>query len=198
MTTYIDITDPETDPDAPLTSELAKKWRDNAIAIAEGDATAVVNQACWHPYNMVKANDGATGKFWDFAIDGLATTITTPTFAAGYDYWVRWVGLSHNSGSGRTIIFTAGITGAVWTTELLNSAGVVSGSLVIENPTMVNQVRSVTRFNRTNAGGNNGPAVTPLTNWSTALTEVVISLSDTGSIDAGQVFLYRRRNYAAD
>lgn len=39
MTAYIAITDPETDPEAPLTSELAKKWRDNPIAIAECDAS---------------------------------------------------------------------------------------------------------------------------------------------------------------
>ena len=36
MTSYITITDAETDPEAPLTSELAKKWRDNPIALAEG------------------------------------------------------------------------------------------------------------------------------------------------------------------
>jgi len=40
MTSYIAITDAETDPEAPLTATLAKKWRDNPIAIAEGDATA--------------------------------------------------------------------------------------------------------------------------------------------------------------
>jgi hypothetical protein len=40
MTSYITITDAETDPEAPLTATLAKKWRDNPIAIAEGDATA--------------------------------------------------------------------------------------------------------------------------------------------------------------
>jgi len=36
MTAYIVITDLETDPEAPLTSELAKKWRDNPIAMFEG------------------------------------------------------------------------------------------------------------------------------------------------------------------
>ena len=36
MTAYIVITDLETDPEAPLTSELAKKWRDNPIATFEG------------------------------------------------------------------------------------------------------------------------------------------------------------------
>lgn len=40
MTSYITITDAETDPSAPLTSELAKKWRDNPIAIAEGSTGA--------------------------------------------------------------------------------------------------------------------------------------------------------------
>lgn len=40
MTTYTTITDVETDPEAPLTSELAKKWRDNPIAMFEGAAGA--------------------------------------------------------------------------------------------------------------------------------------------------------------
>jgi hypothetical protein len=43
MTAYITITDAETDPEAPLTSELAKKWRDNPIAIAEGDSSVPAN-----------------------------------------------------------------------------------------------------------------------------------------------------------
>lgn len=36
MTSYVTITDEETDPGAPVTSELLKKERDNPIAIAEG------------------------------------------------------------------------------------------------------------------------------------------------------------------
>jgi hypothetical protein len=40
MTTYIGITDPETDPDAPLTATLAKKWKDNLLAVQEGDPSA--------------------------------------------------------------------------------------------------------------------------------------------------------------
>jgi len=40
MTSYITITDAETDPEAPLTATLAKKWRDNPIAITEGSAGA--------------------------------------------------------------------------------------------------------------------------------------------------------------
>lgn len=40
MTAYTTITDAETDPEAPLTSILAKKWRDNPIAITEGSSGA--------------------------------------------------------------------------------------------------------------------------------------------------------------
>lgn len=40
MTSYITITEAQTDPEAPLTSELAKQWRDNPIAITEGAAGA--------------------------------------------------------------------------------------------------------------------------------------------------------------
>lgn len=43
MTSYIAITDTETDPEAPLTATLAKKWRDNPIAIGEGDASVPTN-----------------------------------------------------------------------------------------------------------------------------------------------------------
>lgn len=43
MTAYIAITDTETDPEAPLTATLAKKWRDNPIAIGEGDASVPAN-----------------------------------------------------------------------------------------------------------------------------------------------------------
>lgn len=40
MTTYTPIIGTETDPDAPLTSSLAKRWSDNWIAGFEGQANA--------------------------------------------------------------------------------------------------------------------------------------------------------------
>jgi hypothetical protein len=42
MASYITITDAETDPEAPLTSELAKKWRDNPLSIAEKDTSVPI------------------------------------------------------------------------------------------------------------------------------------------------------------
>lgn len=86
MTSYITITDAETDPEAPLTSELAKKWRDNPIAIAEGDPTAPVNQTAWHPYNKTTVGDSNTGLIYNFPTDGAVATVTSPDFVDGYDY----------------------------------------------------------------------------------------------------------------
>ena len=37
---YSTILDSETDPDAPLTSSLAKRWTDNLLAVIDGDPTA--------------------------------------------------------------------------------------------------------------------------------------------------------------
>ena len=45
MTDYTTITDSQVDPDAPLTSGLAYAWRDNLLAVIEGDPTAPRVQA---------------------------------------------------------------------------------------------------------------------------------------------------------
>lgn len=86
MTTYVAITDAETDPSAPVTSELAKKWRDNPIAIAEGSNNAPINQAAWHPYNKVTVGDSNTGLIYNFATDGTVATVTSPDFTDNYEY----------------------------------------------------------------------------------------------------------------
>lgn len=40
MASWVNLTDTQLDPDAPLTSNLAYAWRDNPIAIAEGASGA--------------------------------------------------------------------------------------------------------------------------------------------------------------
>lgn len=60
--------------------------RDNPIAIAEGDPTAPVNTAEWHPFNKVINNDANDGRIWSFPVDGNVTAITTPDFADGWEY----------------------------------------------------------------------------------------------------------------
>jgi hypothetical protein len=60
MATWVDPIDSQTDPDAPLTSEIGKRWDNNPIAIAEGAAGAPrVSPAAWgHSVGVVSAVSG--------------------------------------------------------------------------------------------------------------------------------------------
>lgn len=206
MTTYITITDPETDPDAPLTSELAKKWRDNAIAIGEGDSTAPVNAACWHPYNKVTASDSNDGKFYDFAIDGLVANRETPTFVDGWEYRIRMVGISHNSGASqdfRLELFreTTAAYGNIGV-MVAAAAAATAFNAVIEIPT----ARLAVHSHYGVASISNNPGSTNNLNFGAPnffsqslvtaqkIGKARISFA-AGSIDAGQMFLDKRRVY---
>lgn len=84
MTSYITITDAETDPEAPLTSELAKKWRDNPIAIAEGavGAPKVQRDAIQDAaINRVKLSTGTNSGSYSFGTNGGATTISVGAYS---------------------------------------------------------------------------------------------------------------------
>jgi len=84
MTAYIAITDAETDPEAPLTSELAKKWRDNPIAISEGSTgapkvqRAAVQDAA---INRVKLSTGTNSGSYSFSGSGGTTTISLDAYS---------------------------------------------------------------------------------------------------------------------
>lgn len=65
MTTYVTPIDSQTDPDAPLTSELAKRWDNNLVSVLELDATA--------PKMKVSVEADSAGSIVDpTVIDGLS------------------------------------------------------------------------------------------------------------------------------
>lgn len=84
MTSYITITDTETDPEAPLTSELAKKWRDNPIAITEGatGAPRIVPLAINNWYGRVQL-DTTTTPVVISGLDSATTLAVVGNFANG-------------------------------------------------------------------------------------------------------------------
>jgi hypothetical protein len=169
--------------------------------MVEGDPTAPVNAACWHPYDKVIGNDANDGKFYDFAIDGVLTTITTPTFVDGYDYMIRWAGISHNGGS-QSFRIAGGDLGT-----FTNSSVSGTGTLEILMPTLEDYPKAGWVHHRVAALGSNGPFATDdaaatnfngrfgFTNLATALTSIAFTFSAGGGFDAGKFFLYRRRNY---
>ena len=83
----------------PITLQQGRALRDNPIAISEAATGAPVVVAGWHPYDMVKIGDGNDGVFYDFAVHGTQATITTPDFADGYEYAIRFANLGCSSTS---------------------------------------------------------------------------------------------------
>lgn len=97
MATWINPVDSETDPDAPVTSNLGKRWDNNIVAFYEQDATSPVNTAEYHPYDKVTVGDGNDGLIWDYSVDGSSSSVQTPDFDPGYRYLLEWSNISRVS-----------------------------------------------------------------------------------------------------
>ena len=88
MTTYSTIADGQIDQDSPMTQPLLTALRDNPIAIAERASGAPFIQHMWHPYDADFSGDG-DGVIYDHSVDGDVFSFESPTFEAGFDYFVR-------------------------------------------------------------------------------------------------------------
>ena len=95
MATWIDPIESETDPDAPLTSGLGKRWDNNPIAMGECAEGAPYMQTAWHPFDGVYDGDGKDGVIYDFAVDGAVSSVDYTTWLDGYEYGFIFDGLAH-------------------------------------------------------------------------------------------------------
>lgn len=154
-------------------------------------------ETAWHPYNMTAPGDGSTGEIYSFATNGLQASVTA-TFADGYDYLIRLVGVSPSGGANLQVAGVTLTTGG-------SSADQWTGTIEILAPTlaslpkwaMVNLRRTA---GSTGVSGFSTAAATPFLGafvfsaYASSLASVAIGFSG-GNIDAGAVYLYRRRNY---
>lgn len=176
------------------TAAAVKDYVDASIPPASGFETA------WHPYNMTAPGDGSTGEIYSFATNGAQASVTA-NFADGYDYMIRLVGLSHGSGTARSILI-----GGVQVTGIIVQADGVTGTIEIMAPTLANHPKWAMVNLRSAAGSTalkafDYAAATPylgavvFSAFASGLASVAISFSGGISIDAGAIYLYRRRNY---
>jgi hypothetical protein len=205
MTTYITITDPETDPEAPLTSELAKKWRDNPLAIAEGDTTAPVNAACWHPYNKVTYGDANTGLIWTGGVDPDITNSVfkeTPNWQDRYEYRLRFEGITALASGGLFMDIFAD-TDAVYnpTIQIFATATASTRSAVLEilRPRISANFVNVDIYGVSSVTGNAVSALANRQTYADSRTTAQKRLKarfSTGSfatrVTVGQIFMDRR------
>ncbi|WP_226780352.1 hypothetical protein [Oceaniglobus trochenteri] len=107
MTDWANITEAQTDPGAPGTSELWKAWTDRPVAIAEGANSAPVARTGWHPYDLTAVGGSEDGLIYDFAVDGGVATFDTPTFSDGYEYMLVFEGVGIQTAPSTTWTFQA-------------------------------------------------------------------------------------------
>lgn len=200
MTTYRAITSTEDQVEAFVTAELAQAWTDNHIATAEGAANAPIVAAGWHPFDMVNVGDGATGRVYDSAVSGTVASIVV-SFTAGYDYLIRWHGLSPTGVGGAFQINGTAATASI------SAASTISGSFELSLPTLANHFKfGILNVRNDASGASNGPAglsgaaATPFfgyftfSNFGGSIASVTLTFAGV-SIDAGKCYVYRRRNY---
>jgi hypothetical protein len=160
MPAYIPITDAQTDPDAPLTSELAKQWRDNPIAIIEGATGAprillsarerliVGDSIRLETLGSVASGTGSFG-----AVVSIFEPVQAGTFRLKF---------GHNRGVGGTVLTEVRRTRAkVTTTEGSFTASTSTDTLVTAD--LPCQPGDVFAIRTRNSGGGGAAAVNNLT-----------------------------------
>jgi hypothetical protein len=120
MPAFITITDAQTDPEAPLTSELAKQWRDNPEAIAEGalNAPKILGPAMGIGRPIVSGASAASPIGWT----DLDRVLEMDIF---------WCGGTTNNGTSRwqaSLSDDAGATWAAWTDLIAINVGAAVGT----------------------------------------------------------------------
>ena len=205
MTSYITIANTEVDPDSPITADLMTKLRDNPIAISEGSSGAPINQAEWHFYDRTTVGGSGTGVIYDFAVSGAVSTITSPDFVDGYEYRFWFDGVSINTAASyayRVAFYRETSAAYSGTTTILSPAGASSAAfidLTIDAPRVV---RNTHIFDTKAVEWTGSPSNANLTSTASSfglqsstaqkLLRLQFSLA-AGNLDAGKVYMFRRR-----
>ena len=197
MADWLNITDTQVDPDAPLTSQLAYGWRDNVIAAREGAVNSPYEASGWHPYDGVTIGDGVTGIIYDFAVHGAVTSVTTPDFEDGYEYRLDFDGVVSAAAELRVRLYRE--TSAAWSGIAYVITGAsgynLTGSLGIRDPRRSLRVGRVDAlFYNASGGGTVAPAWIDLTTAQKVLRAQVYPESPY-NFSAGKIRMMRRRAF---
>ena len=192
MTAHTDLPNSLFLQDKPILGSTGMALRDNVAAAAEAATGAPVVVAGWHPYDMVNIGDGADGVFYDFAVHGTQATITTPDFADGYEYAIRFADLGCSATSALNVDLyreTDAAYTTVWTSAN-TTPGAAYGWVEIHAP----RVAGTEHFVTARAAMATNPEAATSGFWDATVQKILrarISWSS-GNIDAGKAKLYRR------
>ncbi len=207
MTTWTTIVNAAVAVGGIPASTTVTAFRDNPIAIAEQSSGSPVLFAGWQAYDKVANGDAARGLLWDFAVSGTRTSVETPNFEDGWEYRIIAIGLSASAGGGGGRVDIYGETSASW--GIISSFGLMSTGDFSSFDVELLLPRLVK--NAHHARNNGGYYVTSTSTWNETteptstnyyttaqkILKARAQVGNTQSLDAGKVYLFRRREYAS-
>ena len=188
----------------PITLQQGRALRDNPEAIREAISGAPYIAQEWHPYNGVTIGDGNTGLFYDIAVHGVVASVETPNWADDYEYMVSCIGISANgvSANFQVAVYpetTAAYTATVPIIAFTNPAAAIVSRVTFYSPRLVQTAMAFDTETTSYAAAGivSGLRYQYLNANVTAQKHLKARFSFSGgvSIDAGQMFLYRRKSF---
>lgn len=209
MTTWTTIVNAAVNVGGIPASSTVTAFRDNPIAIAEQSSGSPVLFSGWQAYDKVSNGDAARGLLWDFAVSGTRTSVETPNFEDGWEYRIVGINLSASSGNGACRVEIYGETSASFET-FLNYGNMPAGDFSSFDaefllPRLVknaHHARSNGGYYTTSSSTWTENTVTTVTKYFATAQKVLkvralIGPAPGTSLDAGKVYLFRRREYAS-
>ena len=214
MTTWTTIVNAAVNVGGIPASSTVTAFRDNPIAIAEQSSGSPVLFAGWQAYDKVSNGDAARGLLWDFAVSGTRTSVETPNFEDGWEYRIVAIGISATTSGGQGRVEIYGETSAAWDGFLAFGSMAAGDFSSFDAEFLLPRLVKNAHHARSNGG-----FVTAAGVWTEAITpgvatvpnatkyfataqkvlkvRVLIGSAPGNSLDAGKVYLFRRREYAS-
>lgn len=182
----------------PITLQQGRALRDNPDAAFEGSSGAPYTQAQWHPYNGVYWGTGSFGVIYNVATDGAVSSVVTPDFEDGYEYLLLFDEIGSSLAPDLTIELY-GETSASYGTAMpvLSATGLAefTGAIAINRPRFSRAKCVVSGHYSNGAATGAGATFVYADRRGTAQKRLRARIAvSTGTINAGRIRMYRRRD----
>lgn len=178
------------------------------VTFALGDIANLNIRSSWHPYDQTSPTGTETGEIYDFTTDGAVASVESPTFEDGYEYAFVFDGVSSSATATEFRMSLYRDTDAAYFTDqailsgLTVASEVVQGVLQVEFPRLSKYIHGTRWISEGHVFRVDSGTVTVSTGSEAKFsdgTKQTVSKArfrfDTGNIDAGNIYMLRRREF---
>lgn len=163
------------------------------VNFTAGSIADLAFTSAWHPYNKATVGDSNTGLFYSFAVDGAVSEIETPDFELGYEYAVFFDGLNRSGSSVelRMSLFRAGNSYASASDITNTYTGTDRRRGILYLP-FISLADTDKRWQWLTGDAND---INGSYGNNSRMTKAKFEWSDNANTSAGDLYLYRRREF---